>query len=80
METVSDKPADSRVRRFYLLRHSDATGTSGVGIVAYGVVLPSGRVAIEWVSRLTSVALYDSLEVLEAIHGHEGRTEVVMID
>jgi hypothetical protein len=70
----------ARVTRFYLHRDEDLTGTSGEGIVAYGAVLPSGKAIIEWVTHLTSVAIYDSLVVLEQIHGHEGRTKIIPID
>ncbi|WP_411955519.1 hypothetical protein ACKXGF_07400 [Alkalibacillus sp. S2W] len=62
--------------RFYLLRNDDETGVSGTGIVATGVVLPSGKAIMEWLSEHTSVAIYESIEELEAIHGHNGRTVV----
>jgi len=71
-------------RRFVLERVEDATGVSGVGIVAAGVELPSGRCVTQW--RATdevghgSVVVYDNLLQVVAIHGHQGRTRVVHLD
>lgn len=77
---IPRQPDTYPVKRFYLLRKEDLTGMSGEGIVAFGVVLPSGKAILEWVTQLTSVALYDDLGSLEAIHGHEDRTKIVVID
>jgi hypothetical protein len=71
-------------RRFVLERVEDPTGLSGVGIVALGVALPSGRCIMQW--RTTdavgpgSTSIYDSLGQLVAIHGHGGATVVRWID
>lgn len=70
----------SMMRRFNLVRTEDISGMSGTGIVGEGVVLTSGRAVLTWLTPLTSVALYDSIDALEKIHGHEGRTTVVFID
>ena len=35
-------------RRFILYRRHDATGVSGTGIVATGVVWPDGHAALRW--------------------------------
>ena len=80
IKTMRVIPEQLNVTRFCLQRDEDGTGTSGEGIVAYGAVLPSGKAILEWVTRLTSVAIYDSLAVLEQIHGHEGRTRIIPID
>lgn len=39
-----------------------------------GVVLPSGRAVLEWLSRWPTVTLFDSVEEIIRIHGHGGRT------
>lgn len=64
------------MRLFRLNRLKDETGISGTGIVAVGVVLPSGKCILEWRTALSSIAVYDSIEDVEAIHGHSGRTLV----
>ncbi|MDY6770006.1 MAG: hypothetical protein SVU88_03465 [Candidatus Nanohaloarchaea archaeon] len=69
-----------RVRRFKLVRHEDESGVSGTGVVAYGCVFPNGRAALTWDTEPTSTAWYDSIEELEEIHGHDGKTEVEWID
>ena len=70
-----------RPRLFHLIRDEDHTGVSGTGIVAEGVVFSTGRVALHWISsNLSSTALHDSLENVQAIHGHGGKTRVVFLD
>lgn len=67
-------------RRFKLQRDEDVHGVSGTGDVAEGVVFSNGYAVMTWLTPLTSVAVYHSIDVLEQIHGHEGRTKVVWID
>ena len=68
------------MRRFNLNRIEDETGISGTGIVAEGVVFAGGKVALSWRTAHTSVAIYDSLRAVEAIHGHGGKTRIEWID
>lgn len=65
---------------FELHRDEDATGVSGTGVVAEGVIFSNGRCALTWKTAHTSVAVYDRIADVEAIHGHEGRTRVVWLD
>lgn len=65
------------VRRFYLVRDQDVSGISGTGVVAEGVIFTSGKCAMHWLTKYSSLAVYDSIEDLQAIHGHEGKTRVV---
>lgn len=67
-----------KLREFYLLRKEDVSGTSGTGIVARGVILESGKAVMEWLTLHTSVCIYNSIEDVELIHGHDGATEVVV--
>ncbi len=66
------------MQEFYLQRDVDVSGTSGTGIVARGVVLPSGKVVMEWLTFHSSVAIYANIQDVELIHGHDGKTKVVM--
>ncbi len=66
------------MRPFYLVRDQDASGVSGTGIVAYGVVLPSGRAVMEWNSPWPTVTVFASLHHVRMIHGHHGQTRVLM--
>lgn len=65
------------MKQFWLERREDVSGTSGTGRVAEGVVFANGWCALHWLGKLTSVAFYQSIEELEAIHGHGGKTRVV---
>lgn len=65
------------MRKFHFLRLEDASGVSGCGVVAEGVVFSNGKVALEWLSTHSSTNLYDSLADVEYIHGHEGKTKIV---
>jgi hypothetical protein len=68
------------MRRFRLVRDEDVSGISGVGTVAEGVLFSNGKIALGWCSDVRSVTVYDDLEDLEAIHGHEGRTRIEWVD
>ena len=63
---------------FCLNRTEDESGISGTGRVAQGFVFDNGRVAVTWLSDHPSVTVYDSIGEVHAIHGHGGKTEVVM--
>ena len=63
---------------FYLQRKEDESGVSGTGRIAQGIVFDNGRVALTWLSDHPSVTVYDNIGEVRAIHGHEGKTEVVM--
>ena len=67
-------------RRFHLQRVEDVHGVSGTGVVAEGVQFTNGYCCLTWLTPYTSVATYHSVDVLERIHGHEGRTRVVWDD
>lgn len=68
------------LRRFVLDRKEDETGVSGTGIVAEGVQFTSGRCALLWLSIYSSMAFYDCIDDLIAIHGHNGKTVVRWLD
>ena|SRR5437762_12039533 len=80
-ETVQEEPEKfAKIRTFHLNRVEDISGVSGKGKVAVGVVMPSGKCIIEWTTTRAGVpglGIYDDMEGLKAIHGHEGATEVV---
>jgi hypothetical protein len=68
------------MRRFHFERYEDASGVSGCGRVAEGVIFSNGKVAVEWLSTHSSTALYDSISDVEFIHGHQGKTIIVYDD
>ncbi len=63
---------------FYLKRTEDESGVSGTGRIAQGFIFDNGKVALTWLSEHPSVTVYDSVGEVHAIHGHGGKTEVVM--
>lgn len=63
-----------------LRRTEDVSGLSGTGMVAEGVEFTDLRVALRWRTALSSTVLYDNVEDVIAIHGHEGRTELIWLD
>lgn len=65
-------------KEFYLQRLVDETGISGTGIVARGVVFPSGTCILEWQTFHSSLAVYKNVADVEAIHGHNGKTLLIM--
>src|SRR5215216_1681018 len=67
-------------RRFVFLRDEDATGISGVGLVVMGVLYPDGRCHYRWMTEHQTDQMADSLDKLEVVHGHQGRTRIVFVD
>jgi hypothetical protein len=64
------------VQTFKLYRDEDPSGVSGTGYVAEGVQFSSGKCVLAWTVAVQSVAVYDSMTDLVAIHGHDGKTHV----
>lgn len=63
---------------FSLVRDEDETGISGTGKVAEGIEFTDGRVALRWcVGHSRSTTIWDSIDDVNAIHGHGGKTRVV---
>lgn len=76
-------------RRFLLVRDEDGTGISGTGVVAEGIEFSDGVVALRWLvpagnpgsGSPTSVVFHDNgLASVDKIHGHNGKTRIVMLD
>lgn len=67
-------------RRFVLNRSKDESGISGTGIVAEGLQFSSKKCVISWLSDTPSIEIYDSIEEVRRIHGHQGETQIKWID
>lgn len=67
-------------RRFVLERDEDETGISGIGVVVEGVEFSDGRVAYRWMTEHRTDQLADSMEKVEIVHGHNGKTRIVWLD
>jgi len=67
-------------RRFLLVRYEDESGVSGTGVVAEGVQFSTGRCVLAWVTRYQSLAIYNHIEEIREIHGHDGKTHVSWLD
>jgi len=67
------------MRLFVLNRTKDETGISGTGIVAEGVEFSNKKCVIAWLTEHTSTAIYDCIEDVEAIHGHDGKTQIMWL-
>jgi len=68
------------MRTFHLQREEDETGISGTGRVAEGVEFSDGRVAMRWQTHggeHNSTVLWDDINSVVAIHGHNGKTQIV---
>jgi hypothetical protein len=72
--------AKRNIRRFILHRMIDLSGVSGIGHVAEGVVFTGGKAVMRWTTEMTSTALFESMDDLLAIHGHNGSTQVIWLD
>ena len=65
------------MRNFVLVRHEDVSGISGTGVVVEGTLFSNGKIALTWLGSRPSVIIYDAIEDVLAIHGHNGLTEIV---
>lgn len=66
---------------FQLVRNKDVTGISGTGIVAVGCQFQSfgGLAVMQWLTDAGSTAWYTGgWEQIKLIHGHNGKTQVVI--
>lgn len=69
----------SPARLFHLVRRTDVSGVSGVGVVAVGTEYPNGKCTLSWFGDLSCIGVYDSTEQLIGIHGHGGVTTLEYI-
>lgn len=70
---------------FALLRMEDETGSSGIGIVAFGVVWENGTINVQWRSDFDDGAngsntLWVDMPHLLKSAGHGGKTVVMFIE
>lgn len=68
------------MKLFHFYRDIDETGVSGTGPVVEGVQFTNGWCALRWISNKSSICFYQSLDEVKAIHGHGGKTEIVIHD
>lgn len=66
------------MQKFYLQRIEDESGVSGTGRVAEGVIFASGWCSLSWLTDYTCVATYRTIDELLAVHGHKGKTRLVL--
>lgn len=63
--------------KLFQLHRKDDNGIFGV--VSDGVIFPSGKVSMCWRGAVTSIVIYDDIQMVEEIHGHNGCTEICYI-
>lgn len=68
------------MRRFYLNRDEDVTGVSGTGVVAEGVEWDDGKVCLHWHGKQRSTVVWDDIDAVVVVHGHDGATRLVWVD
>ena len=68
------------MKLFHFYRKEDHSGVSGTGPVVEGVQFSNGWCALRWISNKSSMCFYQSIEEVKAIHGHGGKTEVIIHD
>jgi hypothetical protein len=68
------------VKLFNFYRIEDQSGVSGTGPVVEGVQFSNGWCALRWLSETSSLCFYQSIEEVKKVHGHGGKTEIVVHD
>ena len=76
---MPETPAPDFGKPFVLVRDTDISGVSGVGIVANGILWPDGQAVIHWTGSTypTTTPHPGGMESVIAVHGHGGATRVV---
>ena len=62
----------------YLYRRVDVSGVSGTGVVAVGVILPSGKVVLEWLGPYKTETIFEDISQIFAIHSHGESTQIII--
>lgn len=68
------------MRRFILYRDTDVSGYSGTGVVVEGIQFSDGSCAMRWRSDKKSTVVWDNIQDLVAVHGHDGASRLVWLD
>lgn len=68
------------MRTFILYRVTDVSGISGTGVVAEGVQFSDGVCVCRWMTSTATTTVYDSIQDVESIHGHDGATRIIFED
>lgn len=66
------------MRKFYLNRHEDIHGNSGIGVVAEGILFDDGTGAFTWLTPMKTVTIFLKLSDVKKLHDHNGRTNLVL--
>ena len=78
---IVERPPLNTPATGFLVRADDVTGLSGTGRVAWCVEFPDGKCVVRWcVSDVRQTAVFDSMDDVLAVHGHDGRTKPVFYD
>jgi hypothetical protein len=66
-------------RPFVLVRDTDISGVSGIGVVANGIQWPDGQAVIHWTGSPwpTTTPHPGGMDSVTAVHGHGGATRAV---
>lgn len=65
------------MRTFILYRVTDVSGISGTGVVAEGVEFSDGVCVCRWITSTATTTVYDNIQDVESIHGHDGATRII---
>lgn len=68
------------MKNYKFIRNEDETGVSGTGHVADVCEFPNGKAVMCWKGEPSSVAVYESVDELIEIHGHEGKAYLEPVD
>ena len=68
------------MKRYNFIREEDETGVSGTGHVAEVVEFSDGTAVMNWNTETSSTGVYDSIDDLIELHGHEGKAYLEPVD
>jgi len=71
-----EKTLDGLKSKIFLNRKADVLGILAPGIVADGMVFPSGKVCLCWRGETGSIVIHDNIQNVEKTHCHNGLIEI----
>lgn len=69
----------TQIRRFLLIRNQNSPGISE-DVLAEGTVFSDGLSVIRWLHEPCSMAVFNTVDDVLAVHGHEGETQLHFVD
>jgi hypothetical protein len=70
----------TRMRRFLVIRNQEVSDIPNSDVIAEGTVFSDGMSVIRWLREPCSMSVFNTVDDVLAVHGHEGKTQLQFVD